>query len=195
MAGSSRRCGPPRCRRSQRNASPGGRLGAGDPGSGFRREATWGAPAGARVSGGPGLEPTTRADIRRAIRRARCRLGGRGGSRCRHSRRGHQLADAGAPGEWLSAGTHVNAVGACRPDWRELDDEAVRRARLYVESREAAIRESGDVIAAGEVVAEIGEVIAGTRPGGRRPRKSRSSSRSGSRWKTWSRPTWCIDRL
>ena len=68
-------------------------------------------------------------------------------------------------GEWLSAGTHVNAVGACRPDWRELDDEVVRRARLYVESREAAIRESGDVIAAGEVVAEIGEVIAGTRPG------------------------------
>jgi alanine dehydrogenase len=68
-------------------------------------------------------------------------------------------------GEWLSPGTHVNAVGACRPDWRELDDEAVRQARLYVESREAAIRESGDVIAAGEVVAEIGEVIAGTRPG------------------------------
>jgi alanine dehydrogenase len=68
-------------------------------------------------------------------------------------------------GEWLSPGTHVNAVGACRPDWRELDDEAVRRARLYVESREAAIRESGDVIAAGEVVAEIGEVIVGTRPG------------------------------
>ena len=65
----------------------------------------------------------------------------------------------------MSPGTHVNAVGACRPDWRELDDEAVRRARLYVESREAATRESGDVIAAGEVVAEIGEVIAGTRPG------------------------------
>jgi alanine dehydrogenase len=68
-------------------------------------------------------------------------------------------------GEWLSPGTHVNAVGACRPDWRELDDEALRRARLYVESREAATRESGDVIAAGEVVAEIGEVVSGTRPG------------------------------
>jgi ornithine cyclodeaminase/alanine dehydrogenase-like protein (mu-crystallin family) len=68
-------------------------------------------------------------------------------------------------GEWLSPGTHVNAVGACRPDWRELDDETVRRARLYVESREAAMRESGDVIAAGEVVGEIGEVVAGTRPG------------------------------
>ena len=70
-------------------------------------------------------------------------------------------------GEWLSPGTHVNAVGACRPDWRELDDAAVGRARLYVESREAATRESGDVIAAGDVVAEIGEVIAGTSPGRR----------------------------
>ncbi|MGH7499698.1 MAG: ornithine cyclodeaminase family protein [Gemmatimonadales bacterium] len=68
-------------------------------------------------------------------------------------------------GEWLFPGTHVNAVGACRPDWRELDDEMVRRARLYVESREAATRESGDVIAAGKVFAEIGEVVAGTRPG------------------------------
>jgi ornithine cyclodeaminase/alanine dehydrogenase-like protein (mu-crystallin family) len=72
-------------------------------------------------------------------------------------------------GEWLSPGTHVNAVGACRPDWRELDDETVGRARLYVESREAAMQESGDVIAAGEVFAEIGEVIAGTRPGRQTP--------------------------
>ncbi|MGH7580844.1 MAG: ornithine cyclodeaminase family protein [Gemmatimonadales bacterium] len=70
-------------------------------------------------------------------------------------------------GAWLSPGTHVNAVGACRPDWRELDDELVRGARLYVESREAAGRESGDVMAAGGIAAEIGEVIAGTRPGRR----------------------------
>jgi alanine dehydrogenase len=68
-------------------------------------------------------------------------------------------------GEWLSLGTHVNAVGACRPDWRELDDGLLRRARVYVESREAATRESGDVIAAGDVFAEIGEVVNGTRPG------------------------------
>ncbi|MGH7151462.1 MAG: ornithine cyclodeaminase family protein, partial [Planctomycetota bacterium] len=33
-------------------------------------------------------------------------------------------------GEWLAAGAHVNAVGACRPDWRELDSAAVARARL-----------------------------------------------------------------
>jgi alanine dehydrogenase len=68
-------------------------------------------------------------------------------------------------GEWLAGGAHVNAVGAVRPEWRELDDEALGRARLYVESREAATREAGDVIAAGEPFAEIGEVVAGARPG------------------------------
>jgi len=68
-------------------------------------------------------------------------------------------------GKWLAAGTHVNAVGACRPDWRELDDDALRKSRLYVDSREAASRESGDVIAGGNIVAEIGEVLSGARPG------------------------------
>ncbi len=70
-------------------------------------------------------------------------------------------------GEWLSPGAHVNAVGAPRPDWRELDDEVLRRSRIYVDSREAAVEESGDVIAAGEIFAEIGEVAAGTKPGRR----------------------------
>jgi alanine dehydrogenase len=68
-------------------------------------------------------------------------------------------------GEWLSPGTHINAVGATRPNWRELDDEALRRARIYVELRGAAMKESGDVIAAGDIFAEIGEVVAGTKPG------------------------------
>jgi ornithine cyclodeaminase/alanine dehydrogenase-like protein (mu-crystallin family) len=68
-------------------------------------------------------------------------------------------------GEWLSPGVHVNAVGAPRPGWRELDDNVLRRAKLYVESREAASRESGDVIAAGDIFAELGEVIGGAKPG------------------------------
>jgi ornithine cyclodeaminase/alanine dehydrogenase-like protein (mu-crystallin family) len=68
-------------------------------------------------------------------------------------------------GEWLSPGMHVNAVGAPRPDWRELDDEVLRKAKLYVEQREAACRESGDVIAAGKIFAEIGEVFGGRKPG------------------------------
>ena len=72
-------------------------------------------------------------------------------------------------GEWLSPGVHINAVGAPRPDWRELDDGVLDRARLYVDSREAAQMESGDVLAAGEVFAEVGEVAAGTRPGRQDP--------------------------
>jgi alanine dehydrogenase len=68
-------------------------------------------------------------------------------------------------GEWLSPGAHINAVGATRPDWRELDDAALRKARVYVESREAAMKESGDIIAAGHVFAEIGEVLGGLKSG------------------------------
>jgi ornithine cyclodeaminase/alanine dehydrogenase-like protein (mu-crystallin family) len=72
-------------------------------------------------------------------------------------------------GEWLAPGAHVNAVGAPRPDWRELDDEVLRRARLYVDSRAAAIEESGDVRASleagGEIAGELGEVVAGKAAG------------------------------
>jgi len=68
-------------------------------------------------------------------------------------------------GEWLSPGAHINAVGATRPTWRELDDDAIHKARIYVESREAATKESGDIIAAGAIFAEIGEVIAGAKSG------------------------------
>jgi ornithine cyclodeaminase/alanine dehydrogenase-like protein (mu-crystallin family) len=66
-------------------------------------------------------------------------------------------------GAWLSPGAHVNAVGAPRPDWRELDDDLLRQARLYVDSMEAGFKESGDVIAAGarRVIGEIGGVAAG----------------------------------
>ena len=67
-------------------------------------------------------------------------------------------------GAWLKPGAHVNAVGAPRPTWRELDDAAMRNA-LVVDSREAALQESGDVILSGApIVAELGEVLAGTRP-------------------------------
>jgi alanine dehydrogenase len=63
-------------------------------------------------------------------------------------------------GEWLLPGTHINSVGATRPNWRELDDHVLQRARIFVESREAAMAESGDVIAATKPVVEIGEIIA-----------------------------------
>jgi ornithine cyclodeaminase/alanine dehydrogenase-like protein (mu-crystallin family) len=49
-------------------------------------------------------------------------------------------------GALLPDGAHVNAVGAFTPDTRELDDEAVRRGRLVVERREAALEEAGDLL-------------------------------------------------
>ncbi|XP_052759982.1 ketimine reductase mu-crystallin-like isoform X2 [Mya arenaria] len=63
---------------------------------------------------------------------------------------------------WVKPGAHINAVGACRYDWCELDPELTRSAVLYVDSREAALKESGDVILSkADVYAEIGEVILG----------------------------------
>jgi thiomorpholine-carboxylate dehydrogenase len=64
-------------------------------------------------------------------------------------------------GAWLKPGCHVNAVGACRPDWRELDDDAMQNV-IFVDSREAALKESGDVILSGaKTYAELGEALAG----------------------------------
>ena len=68
-------------------------------------------------------------------------------------------------GSWLKNGSHVNAIGACRPDWRELDDEAMQRAVVFVDSREGALKESGDVILSGATIyAELGEALAGKVP-------------------------------
>jgi thiomorpholine-carboxylate dehydrogenase len=67
-------------------------------------------------------------------------------------------------GSWLKRGCHVNAVGACRPDWRELDDDAMSNV-LFVDSREAALKESGDVILSGtKIYADLGEALAGKVP-------------------------------
>jgi ornithine cyclodeaminase/alanine dehydrogenase-like protein (mu-crystallin family) len=67
-------------------------------------------------------------------------------------------------GSWLKPGCHVNAVGACRPDWRELDDEAMANV-VFVDSREGATKESGDIILSGaKIYAELGESLAGKIP-------------------------------
>ena len=64
-------------------------------------------------------------------------------------------------GSWLKPGCHVNAVGACRPDWRELDDEVMSNV-ILVDSRDAALKESGDVILSGaKIYAELGEALTG----------------------------------
>jgi len=64
-------------------------------------------------------------------------------------------------GEWLKDGSHVNAVGACRPDWRELDDHVMKNT-VFVDSRAAAMQEAGDIILSNaKIHAELGEALAG----------------------------------
>jgi thiomorpholine-carboxylate dehydrogenase len=66
-------------------------------------------------------------------------------------------------GAWLKPGAHVNAVGASRPDWRELDDDAMRNV-VIVDSYEGARNESGDVILSGATpFAELGEILNGSK--------------------------------
>jgi ornithine cyclodeaminase/alanine dehydrogenase-like protein (mu-crystallin family) len=80
-------------------------------------------------------------------------------------------------GEWLAPGTHVNAVGASLPSARELDSDAVRRARLYVDRRESALAEAGDVlgplregaITEAHIVGELGDLLLGRIEGRRSP--------------------------
>ena len=67
-------------------------------------------------------------------------------------------------GAWLKPGCHVNAVGACRPDWRELDDAAMQNV-VFIDSREGAMKESGDVILSGaQIYGELGEALDGKVP-------------------------------
>src|SRR6266508_1023758 len=67
-------------------------------------------------------------------------------------------------GSWLKPDCHVNAVGACRPDWRELDDAAMADV-VFVDSREGAMKESGGEIFSGtKIYAELGEELAGKVP-------------------------------
>jgi ornithine cyclodeaminase len=71
---------------------------------------------------------------------------------------------------WVKPGAHVISVGACRPNQREMDPALVARARLFVDSRTAALVESGDVVlgiqegrfGADHIVAEIGQLAAGS---------------------------------
>lgn len=74
---------------------------------------------------------------------------------------------------WVGSGAHVMCVGACRPDQREMDPALVQRGRLYVDSRAAAVLESGDVVMninegffdASHIRGEIGELVLGRAPG------------------------------
>lgn len=71
--------------------------------------------------------------------------------------------------DWLTPGAHVNAVGSSVPTARELDSETVTAATLFVDRRESALNEAGDLFLAGlgeeHIAAELGEVLTGAHPG------------------------------
>lgn len=80
-------------------------------------------------------------------------------------------------GDWLAPGTHINAVGAHRPDARETDTDTVVRSRVFVDSRESALAEAGDLLipmAEGRITSDhiagcLGDLVAGRIEGRRRP--------------------------
>jgi ornithine cyclodeaminase len=75
--------------------------------------------------------------------------------------------------EWVSDGAHINAVGSCTPNTRELDAETVAASSMFVDSVESTVNEAGDYLRAvlegavgpGHIRAELGEVLKGLKPG------------------------------
>jgi ornithine cyclodeaminase len=78
-------------------------------------------------------------------------------------------------GHWLPLGVHIDLVGAFTPEMREADDETLRRARVFVDTREGALTEAGDLmhaIAAGamsedDIAGDLFELTRGSRAGRR----------------------------
>ncbi len=78
-------------------------------------------------------------------------------------------------GNWLKDGAHINAVGASVPTTRELDTAAVVKSRIFVDRRESAFAEAGDILIpmqegklqATDIVAEVGELLTGAAKGRR----------------------------
>lgn len=75
--------------------------------------------------------------------------------------------------EWVKPGTHISAIGAYTPEMSELEPALIKRSKVVVDSLDAARAEAGDIIQAvdkgffrwEDIHAEIGEVIAGRKPG------------------------------
>jgi len=76
-------------------------------------------------------------------------------------------------GRWLRPGQHLDLIGAFRPNMREADDDAIRKADLYVDTRAGALAEAGElvqtlasgVIEPSAIRAELSELVRGTVPG------------------------------
>ncbi len=73
--------------------------------------------------------------------------------------------------EWLSPGTHINAIGASTPAAHEIEPETFARATVFADSRESVAAEAGEYLRArerglpAEVAAELGEVLTGAHSG------------------------------
>lgn len=75
--------------------------------------------------------------------------------------------------EWLGEIVHLSAIGAFYPDYRELDTETIRAAKVVVDSREAIMDEAGDIlipisegaITKNHIYAELGDLVTGRKPG------------------------------
>lgn len=78
----------------------------------------------------------------------------------------------------VADGAHICAVGACRPDQREMESALFARARVFVDSKAAAFKEAGEVliplgegcISEAHVLGELGQVISGAIPGRTHPK-------------------------
>lgn len=76
-------------------------------------------------------------------------------------------------GELLRPGTHVDLVGGFTPSMREADDEAIRRAAVFVDTRAGATKEAGDIVQplasgvlkAGDILADLHDLTRGAHPG------------------------------
>jgi ornithine cyclodeaminase/alanine dehydrogenase-like protein (mu-crystallin family) len=69
-------------------------------------------------------------------------------------------------GNHLRPGTHVTGVGSFTPEMQEIDENTIRRARVVVDQREAALAEAGDIIIGKATIdSEIGEIVNGEQPG------------------------------
>lgn len=75
--------------------------------------------------------------------------------------------------DWISPGAHVNAIGTHSPNSREIDSATMAASRIFVDRRESALNEAGDyllaakegLIDADSILAEIGELLIGTKHG------------------------------
>jgi alanine dehydrogenase len=79
--------------------------------------------------------------------------------------------------EWIADGAHIAAVGACRPDQREIETGLIKRARVFVDSRTGALAEAGDLVLpiregaidASHIAGELGQLAAGAVAGRQSP--------------------------